>query len=172
MPDNAVSSRRAALLAHALPAADREWLLGELAAPQRLALGVLLEQLRSMRVPRDPALLRQLVDTDPGTDPQRALAGITAQELQILLKVLRDEPAVLVGRLLTVHAWPWREAVLQDLGQSVETLSACGVERVDAPRLDRAIVASVWRAVQRAKAAADLRPPTSWRNRFRTGART
>lgn len=146
MPEGAIANRRAALLAHAMPAADREWLLSELDASHRSVLAGLLEELRAMGIPKDPALVRQLLDEEAAGDPQRSLAALAAADVPKLVDVLRGEPDAVVATFLRAQAWPWRDSVLGKLGASAEQAFA----RLSSPgacRLEEAIVAAVWAAV-------------------------
>jgi hypothetical protein len=161
MLDHAVANRRAALLAHALPARDRAWLLGELQGPQREALAALIEELRSMRVPRDPALVRQLLDMDRKTaGAQEALETLRPRDLPVLLAVLRAEPPWLVARLLSAGPWPWRQLAAQELGAAAQDPAGAGPGLAQAARLDDAIVNAVWEAVQRRRTPVPVQ--TGW----------
>jgi hypothetical protein len=168
MPERAVASRRAALLAHAMPAADREWLLAELDEGRRGVLAALLDDLRSLGIPRDPGLVRQLLDEEAAGDPGRSLAALHSAGVAKLLEVLRGEPESVVGPFLRARAWPWRDAVLHELGahaQRAFALQGAAVPR----RLEQALVSAVWTAVEaRSAGAPQLRKPSLWtRFRFR-----
>lgn len=147
MPEGAIANRRAALLAHAMPAADRAWLLAELDPDRRGVLAGLLDELRSMGIPRDPALVRQLLDEEAAGSPDRSLTALGPDALPRLFDVLRGEPETIVAIFLHAQSWPWRGAALQELGVAVR--DAYARHPVPAPqRLEQAVVVAVWNAVQ------------------------
>ena len=67
-----VPERRAALLVHALPAADREWLLESLPADHKASLVALLQELRDMDVPPDAQWLQTLLQPADGEEAAHA----------------------------------------------------------------------------------------------------
>jgi hypothetical protein len=120
------SVRRAALLLHALPEADRGWLLGQLPGPDRAGLGALLEELSDLGIAADRALLDEVLG---GRSPYRATApeagappapGPVGDLRRVaphrMAALLRNEPPGLVGAALALHDWPWRAQVLTALG--------------------------------------------------------
>lgn len=147
MPEAAIANRRAALLVHAMPAADREWLLAELDPAHRSVLAALLEELRGLEIPRDPTLLQQLLDEEAAGDPERSLAALPAAALPRLWDVLRGEHESVTATFLRAGAWPWRQAALQELGAPVREAFASAPAAAPG-HLRQAIVDSVWQAVQ------------------------
>lgn len=132
--------RKAALLLYALDPTDRSWVLDRLSQEEREALVCLLEDLRVLGIPADPALLREFVaETNsyanktprsssiegavtaplesPGTqgppDPRQVLHNANPATLA---QILRGEPCMLIVRLLQIEAWPWHEALLKQFG--------------------------------------------------------
>lgn len=67
-----VPERRAALLVHALPPADREWLLESLPADQKASLASLLQELQDMNVPPDAQWLQTLLQPADGEEAAHA----------------------------------------------------------------------------------------------------
>ncbi|WP_229722324.1 hypothetical protein [Xylophilus rhododendri] len=123
----AVAERRAALLLHAAGDADRRWLLARLDTPQQTRLQALLQELRQLRLARDPSLLQAVLDRPAITDssaspPQDSRAVLQAADTATLVRLLRREPAMLLVHLLSLHPWPWRDALLAQLA----TCSAAG----------------------------------------------
>ena len=108
--------RRAALLLHAMAPADRDWVLTRLPANGRAGLETLLRELGELGIPRDSALLEQVVTVkahaaEPNLDaPDRAalFTAIAAADPARLAIVLRDEPVDLVAMLLAARDWTWR----------------------------------------------------------------
>lgn len=135
--DPAAGSRQAALLLHGIGAADRAWLLGELAAGQRRLLETLLAELHALGLPPSPELIDELLSPQPPASRQPADAinatdaavaaavaapsandplPLEALPAELVAAVLRLEPDALVTRLLGDAPAPWRQAVLRRLG--------------------------------------------------------
>jgi hypothetical protein len=141
-------ARRAALLLHALPAADREWLLAELPDGARATLRGLVAELEELGIPSDHALVQEVVDGSRATGgaatsappaaparPDGRLDALCAAAPTLVSHALRDEPAGLVATLLRVHDFPWREAVLARLDpvRRRDVEERLGAERAAAP---------------------------------------
>jgi hypothetical protein len=130
-------SRQAALLLHTLTPADREWLLARLSDAERLALEPLLEELRALGIPADRELLGEVIpapgeaatpEAAPGrpaattgpetTGPEEAahLRSLERADPVGLAAVLCDEPSGLIVHLLRMREWPWRQALIEQLG--------------------------------------------------------
>lgn len=134
-------ARRAALTLHALGAADRAWLLAQLPRPQRERLQGMLQELETLGIPASHDLLQDLMGaagaagavpnpaagvpppmpadvlpTSGGADFSQQQAALSRMDAASVARVLQNEPAGLIAQLLSIHAWPWREAVLEQLG--------------------------------------------------------
>lgn len=126
--------RQSALLLHAMPHADRQWLLERLSAQERGAIASLLDELVSLGIPRSQELLQQAIaqnatatqeafaskrPPDATVSTVQALDSIDAEKDALawsrLCEVLKEEPARLVARLLALHDWAWREKALRTL---------------------------------------------------------
>jgi hypothetical protein len=126
--------RQSALLLHAMPLDDRQWLLENLPAQDRSAITPLLDELASLGIPESPELLQhalaqdtagawEVVDASP-TDPSSPVLQALNEILPIegapawsrLCVILKEEPAGLVARLLQMHDWSWRAQALRALG--------------------------------------------------------
>lgn len=117
----ATSPRRAALLVHALPLRDQEWLLGSLPPHHRVELELLLEELRDLGIPPDESLLRDVVEAAaPGAGAAQRLEQLTPQQVAALVDLLRKEPPQLVATLLAARPWTWKREVLAALGEHGE----------------------------------------------------
>lgn len=153
-PLAAASPRRAALLVHAMPPADREWLLGSLAPHHRVELELLLDELRELGIPRDEAMLREIVAAPPQARPATAverMETITPAQVARLAHLLRQEPPQLAATLLALRAWPWKDTVARALAPLVKP-----ARPLRAPALQHALCESVLR---RLAAAETLAPP-------------
>jgi hypothetical protein len=116
--------RQAALLLHAMDAADRTWLLQQLAPDHRQRLAALLDDLVALGIPADPGLLARASDT---LRPAASLAAATVVPdrdflmqlneagVAALAHALRAEPPRLVVRCLQCGPWPWRQSLLSRL---------------------------------------------------------
>lgn len=136
-----VPARRAALLLHALPERDREWVLCSLPVDQSIELTDLLHELHEMKVEADPRWIHEVlaadsvakqslavqspVQVDPiltapaanpeVPDPLAPLRTLSPQQEAALAGILSHEPLGLVRRLLTLEDWPWTPSVLRAL---------------------------------------------------------
>jgi hypothetical protein len=110
--------------------ADRDWILSHLPAGGQGRLQALLRELAELGMPRDAALLKQVLSAPvPAREPtlevealplEQAAAtpaeAIAAADPARLAAVLCDEPVELVAALLSLRDWTWREALLRHLG--------------------------------------------------------
>ena len=117
---------------HALDRADRLWLLAQLPAVERERLEFMLEELAALGIPADRGVLDEVVSAAPPEeaappaarvdtphkpiDSSQQQSALSRLDPAVLVKLLRKEPAGLIARLLASHAWPWRDAVLEQLG--------------------------------------------------------
>lgn len=103
--------RHAALLLHAAHPVDRTWLLGQLPAQDAALLTPLLDELEQLGMPRMPvALARADAFAEHGGGDPLQFLGTCCPEA--MTRLLRSEPARLVGEVLACRAWPWQAAVL------------------------------------------------------------
>ena len=139
-------ARQAALVLHALPRVDRDWLLQQLSPVHRERLGDLLGELVQLRIPASAALLDGV---RPGTPPEpttrrygRSVSAIERRlensDPQHVAALLEREPVALTARLLSLRDWPWAAGVLERLSparrrQVQERLVAQSPERVVSP---------------------------------------
>lgn len=120
--------RKAALLLHSMPSCDQEWLLKQLPVHQAEILLPLLNDLRELGIPADPELLCEVALTPPVNPLPKAthnqarelsveaqIAALEAADCQLLCRILHDEPAGLIARVLELNAWPWTGDLLQRL---------------------------------------------------------
>lgn len=124
---------QAALLLHAMQASDRLWLLAQLMPSQRSALAGLLEELHALGIPADPALLESAPESrQPEACPAANAAPVkeTRASMQAVLskasassisEIMVAEPPALIAALLSLSAWPWRDAVLLELESSTRS---------------------------------------------------
>jgi Mg/Co/Ni transporter MgtE len=118
------AARRAALLVHAMRELDRAWLLSQLRSEERAQLAPLLAELRELGISADRAILEQAIGATCGPDGRQqpadaqaeAMAALRGADPRKLARLLRNEPVLLVAKLLRITDWPWRAAVLQKLG--------------------------------------------------------
>lgn len=128
-PETSSPVRQAALTLHAMAPHDAAWLLGQLPPVEAAELQSLLEELRGLGIPSDPGLLDELSKGNKapqvsafagkaGTadlsleDLKRELDGARAE---LLLPILRPEPAALLAFLLSLNSWQWTDSLLAGL---------------------------------------------------------
>lgn len=113
---NTANSRHAALTLHALPVADREWVLRRLDPQQQLLVEGHLEELRGLGIPAEMDLVRHAIRQSPPVASESAWrATVAARSGGEMNDVLRGEPAALVARLLDLGPWSWEAEFLQAL---------------------------------------------------------
>jgi hypothetical protein len=130
----APAARQAALLLHALLPSDRAWLLAHLPSAQRAHLIPLVEELEALGIPQDLELVEQTLATREhdraGMHFQKAdevidallppseqlLSQLDSGGCKKLADLLRDEPPVLIARLLLQGPWAWEEQLLTHFG--------------------------------------------------------
>jgi hypothetical protein len=134
-PDDFPLERRAALTLHALKRSDRAWLLAQLPSFQRERLEYMLEELAELRIPADHKLIDHVIGATAAkpaqppavkVNPEPAAptglaqrqAALSRLDAGAVVKVLHDEPAGVIAAALDVRAWPWRDAVLSQVGTS------------------------------------------------------
>ncbi len=170
-------SRRAALLLHAMAPADREWILGNLPADASDRLRELLRELDELGIPRDAALLKQVVSTAAAREPVLEIGAlpyaqdsatpaeaIAAADPERLAAVLRDEPLELVAALLGLRDWTWRDAFLRHTGpvrarQVAERLANAGPATRLGIETERIVLAALLRRLRDLPAGVPPAPP-------------
>lgn len=110
--------RKAALLLHSLSEADRAWMLTRLGPSQRAALQPLLAELRSLRVPGQPELVRTQILERSREVGRQSLTSIAASRVRQLLAC---EPAGFVAQALKVGPSSWSDDFqLRVVGKGVD----------------------------------------------------
>mgnify|MGYP001619795446 CR=1 FL=1 len=127
---SATEPRHAALLLHAMSAADRNWILAQMPEVQQQALHTLLAELEALGIPPDKSSLERLQqggDIQPlpilglagaSNEPTEGgldLMALDAMKIASLAQAWRAEPALLVAQALCLRPWPWRPALLERL---------------------------------------------------------
>lgn len=135
--------RRAALTLHGLLPADREWVLSELDAADRVALTALLAELTELGIPADRDLVRDaLAGRQPPTGGQRSamtrLREATGGQVHALLV---REPDALIAQLLLIDDWSWKPELLAMLGEGRQAAVVALMRRTEVkPALRRVLV--------------------------------
>lgn len=117
----APAARQAALTLHALPADDRTWVLAALPPAERDQLQALLEELQSLGIPADPALVAGLTQEAASSATADWLHALDAQGSAALAGVLRDEPGGLTSAVLAILREPARAQVIAALPAATST---------------------------------------------------
>lgn len=131
----APATRRAALLLHALTAADRDWVLGALAPSRRAELQALMGELQELGIAPESEMVGRWLE--PERHPLDDLGG---RDLARLARTLAGEPPVLVARLLAARRWRWREALLARLPSAFAMQVRAASAAPRAPALERAML--------------------------------
>ncbi len=116
-----VTTRRAALLLHGLPAEARGRVLARLAAPEAARLQPLLRELDELGVA--PSLGRHWRDGSPlapaivGSVPPSARERAAALEAADVARAMKRCSAATMAALLGVADWHWKNEVLERAGE-------------------------------------------------------
>jgi hypothetical protein len=114
-----MSSRKAALLVHALGDGDRAWLLGQLDPAERQRLQSLLGELGTLGIPEDPTLVDLTLARTPAPSaapaPSDDAEHVSMAAPHRIAQALRPEPTAFVRKLLACEDWPWRDEVAAQL---------------------------------------------------------
>lgn len=152
--------RRAALALHATENADRAWLLAQISPKERPALDRMLKDLDTLGLPRDPAMIEELLNRGSASRPavpnvpagnDEGLSQLRRCAPADLAALLEHEPAALVAHVVALLPLAIRPGVLERVSapkrrQVQEALAknypeAGFDESVDsAPRLTRALL--------------------------------
>lgn len=158
-----MATRQAALVLHALVAKDRHWMMQQLPGAQRELVRPLLEELAQLGLPADKSLVDEVLGNMRTPQPidvpvASALEQASAHEVALLLQ---DEPDALVGKLLSLQAWAWKDkfilllppdrraAVLQSLASYTHDAG----KGIVSPELDAALLQELEARLQKLLAA-------------------
>lgn len=122
----AADERKAALLLHALPPAERRWFIDRLPPRQAGTLLRLLEELKVLGLSADADLVHELLAaasaasaTPPAppaseviSPPDTEWQSIDAAEPLFMARLLSVEPVTLIADVLGLRTWSWAPAVL------------------------------------------------------------
>lgn len=128
-PEPSSNARQAALTLHAMAPHDAAWLLQQLPVAEGAELQPLLEELRSLGIPSDPRLLDDLRQSAAREGDSASIGYVPIQELsleglireldaahtEVLLPILKSEPAALMAFLLSLKFWSWSDSLLAAL---------------------------------------------------------
>lgn len=106
-----MATRKAALVLHSLGTRDRHWMLQRLPSAHRELLQPLLDELAQLGLPADPGLVNQVLGglrSLAAVEPvgRSTLEQASAPDIDLLV---RGEPDALVGKLLSLFPWRWRD---------------------------------------------------------------
>ncbi len=107
--------RKAALVVHSLPPGDQKWLLDRLPVQNQEKLSSLLDELKSLGIPKqglaDSLLVSPEKNTPKELPPVELELVINAHDEEIS-SILIGEPVSVLAAILSVHRWPWHHAVV------------------------------------------------------------
>ena len=159
------NARQAALVLHGMTSADRQWALDQLPMAQRERLEGLLLELHDLGIPQDTNVLAPFaIPSSPVSEaPEEPFMGAPSAQAhslehlyhalqrstgQQLFVVLREEPPMVLARLLQVTAWQWEDDVLRRLDAAlrakVQALRASLEHTPRGTQLEKVLVEGVW----------------------------
>ncbi|MBL8515551.1 MAG: hypothetical protein JNM76_01170 [Betaproteobacteria bacterium] len=184
------SIRHAALIVHALPEAERGWIMGVLADHERQLLSPLLMELVQLGIPADTTLVGSVIAADhrsssapiphsSADDPgetqllrseRYALDGTL---IKVLARELSGEPTEMIALLLAADDWPWKTELLKKLPATVRVNVEAALGMVaEAGKLARIEAREIMLSrVQHVRDQSGQRPPrgASWRGLMQKG---
>ncbi|MFZ6721395.1 hypothetical protein [Undibacterium sp. Ji49W] len=126
------STRRAALLLHAMTASDKKWILGQLDRLDHVVLTGLLDELSELGVPKDAEILAALEEPERklpvsqgrgdnllNQDFDKQIRFLELENAHTLFNVLAKEEPDLIAYFLSIYSWPWTEELLNYFDVSV-----------------------------------------------------
>lgn len=150
-------ARRAALLLHTLPVADRRALLARFDPHESALLETLLQELSALGIPQDRALLEQTIKAlpadhagVPGSGTTDLIACLQAADPSELAHALTGETGEVIAKLLSCAQWRWAGDFLAALDpfkrrQVQALLHDCGPVP---PHLCDALLRGVWHVLR------------------------
>jgi hypothetical protein len=185
------SLRRAAVALHGVEPDDQEWLLSQVDEDQRALLQAMLADLATLGLPRDRAVVEQVLrgsapaktpaakesGPSPRNPDEQALFDVRSAQARAIARFLDDEPGAIAAHVVAHLPREKRSACIRMLSpakrQMVQTLldgyplSSAGEPIECAPRLTKAVMREV--AARLAKAPNEkpiwLRLSKRWRVR-------
>lgn len=113
-----MSVKAAALSIHDLAAPEREAVLRALSPEERARLTPFLEQLKVLGIPSG-ASNRMQVDVPPTPPTKSQLPGSLGRcaslSCEAVLQCTKGQSAQTLAALLSIHNWPWKQEVLEQL---------------------------------------------------------
>ena len=174
--------KKAALCLHGLHEADRSWLLAQLPDAHRSELSTMLEELETLGIPKEPALLPGIDGGQTSPSLARSETQVTASyigELEgadpaLIRRALQDESDAVVAALMGMRDWPWRRALLEGWKRSRRDSLSNEAARKQGLLTERASSAMLQILARRLKEleATEARPstgPVLSRDRSRSG---
>ena len=112
--------RQSALVLHGLSDTDRQWLLTQLPEEKQALLSEHLQELKQMGLPADRELVSSLLATSQvgNAHEYSSHSRLHQTDSSAILQILANEPAWLIGAVLSAEAWPWREPIYEGLDAS------------------------------------------------------
>ncbi|PRC93911.1 hypothetical protein [Solimicrobium silvestre] len=116
--------RQSALLLHGINKVDRQWILAQLAEEQHVQLSTHLEELTQMGMLANRSLVEGLLSRAagksdaPATSTEQPGYALRSAHADVVLHLLNKEPTWLIAAVLSIEAWPWREAIYIGLDAS------------------------------------------------------
>ncbi len=113
--------RQSALLLHGLNEADRHWILAQLDTEQNGQLRSHLDELNQMGMVENRSLVEGLLSRIKGKSvdsAERVGNALRHARPDVVLHMLSNEPTWLIASVLSIEAWPWREAIYVGLDVS------------------------------------------------------
>ena len=160
--------RRTAVALHGLHEQDRQWMLAELAPQDQATVRAHLKELDELGFSYGPDMIGE-VNKPPldAASPLPPLQRLQLATVQQLLALLQEEPAALIARLFSLHAWPWQEALLNQLPAARRQRIRSLMQPIPATSLDDFLIDALARRLQaqpslQADGAAPRSKPAPW----------
>lgn len=117
MTQDMTGYRRAAVALHRLEEEDRNWILAELPEPDRKTVTGLLNELNDLgfvpeSMPDDIPVALPSVTAAVEATPAQRISLAAANDVWAVLEV---EPVTLIGQVVALQDWPWKDAVVDRL---------------------------------------------------------
>lgn len=159
--------RRAALALHSVSELDRAWMLGAISQEQRGQLEPLLQELEGLGIPREPAVLHEMVAAamrmEPALETLELARGLEPEDLGRIAAALKAESPALVAAILGAPGWPWREEILARFDDEFRAAVRRALfVRKSAPALEQAIAGELRRVLPEHSKHLPAATPSRW----------
>jgi flagellar motor switch protein FliG len=114
-----IGYRRAAVALHELHEDDRQWILSELSDSDQSTLKTYLNEIRALGFASDQSLASEATASGYKNSKIAPMEQVRKADVRTLYLLLKDEPPVLIAKILKIDDWQWTNRLLENFSQSM-----------------------------------------------------